>query len=49
MYVTDQIELPIHSVINISKFVPNSFPMEILVSEENLSGLANLYELIEIK
>jgi hypothetical protein len=49
MYVTDQIELPIHSVINISKFVPNSFPMEILVFEENLSGLADLYELIEIK
>ena len=49
MYVTDQFELPIHSVINLTKFVPNTFPMEIRVSEEKLSGIAELYELIEIE
>jgi len=49
MYVTDQIDLPIHSVINLTKLVPNTFPMEIKVSEEKLSGMAELYELIGIE
>lgn len=49
MYVTDRIELPIHSVINLTKLIPNTFPMEIKISGENLSGLADKYELIEIK
>jgi hypothetical protein len=49
MYVTDRIELPIHSVINLTKLVPNTFPMEIKVSEEKLSGMAELYELIGIE
>ncbi|MDT0553498.1 hypothetical protein [Urechidicola vernalis] len=49
MYVTDQIELPIHSVINLSKLVPNTFPLEIRISEENLSGLEEQYEIIKIE
>ncbi|MCH3880938.1 MULTISPECIES: hypothetical protein [Tenacibaculum] len=49
MYVTEQIDLPIHSVINLTKLVPNTFPMEIKVSEEKLSGMAELYELIRIE
>jgi len=49
MYVTDQIELPVHSIINFSKLVPNTFPMEIRVTEEKFSGMAELYELIKIK
>mgnify|MGYP006909075371 FL=1 len=49
MYVTDKIELPIHSVINLNKLVQNTFPMEIRISEEKLSGLAEQYELIKIE
>lgn len=49
MYVTNQIDLPIHAVINLGKLVQNSFPMEIRVSEENLPGMETRYELIEIK
>jgi hypothetical protein len=49
MYVTDQIELPIHSVINLNKLVPNTFPMEIKISKEKLSGIIELYELIRVE
>lgn len=49
MYVTNQIDLPIHSVINLTKLVPNTFPMEIKVSKEILSGMTELYELIGIE
>lgn len=49
MYVTEQFELPVHSVINLTKFVPNIFPMEIKVSEEKLSVMSELYELIKIE
>ncbi|MDT0645437.1 hypothetical protein RM545_01940 [Zunongwangia sp. F260] len=49
MYVTDQLALPIHSVINLTKLVPHTFPMEIKISEEKLPGLADKYELIAIE
>ena len=49
MYVTEEIDLPVHSVINMGEFIPNTFPMEIRVSEEKLTGMADLYELIEIE
>lgn len=49
MYVTNRIELPLHSMINLTKLIPSTFPMEIKISGENLSGLAEKYELIEIK
>ena len=49
MYVTDLIDLPAHSVINLTKQISNAFPMEIKVSENNLPGIIELYELIEIK
>ncbi|CAL2101503.1 conserved hypothetical protein [Tenacibaculum sp. 190130A14a] len=48
MYVSDQIELPIHSVINLTKFMPNTFPMEIRISNGDFSGVTQLYELIKI-
>jgi len=49
MYVTDKIALPVHAVISLTKLVPNTFPMEIRISEEKLSGIAELYELIGIE
>ncbi len=49
MYVTDQIDLPVHAVLYLTKLVPKSFPMEIKVSEANLSGIIELYELIAIE
>ncbi|WP_298884709.1 hypothetical protein [uncultured Polaribacter sp.] len=49
MYVTEQIELPIHSVLNLSKLIPNIFPMEIKIWGEKLSGIIEFYELIEIE
>ncbi|TCP22369.1 hypothetical protein EV195_11218 [Tenacibaculum skagerrakense] len=49
MYVTNRIELPIHSVVNLTKLVSNTFPMEIIISEKNLSGISEKYELIRIE
>jgi hypothetical protein len=49
MYVTDQINLPVHSVFNLTKLFPNTFPMEIRISEEKLSGMAEQYKLIKIE
>ena len=49
MFVTEQINLPLHSVVNLTKLVANTFPMEIKVFEEKLSGMAELYELIKIE
>lgn len=49
MYVTNQIDLPIHSVTNLSKLIPHTFPLEISVSEENLPGLVEHYILTEME
>lgn len=49
MYVTNKINLPIHTVINLTKLVPNTFPMEIKISEEKLSGMTEFYKLIKIE
>ena len=49
MYVTEQIDLPVHSVINLGKFVPKTFPMEIKITEENFDGMAEMYEIVEIE
>lgn len=49
MYVTNEIDLPIHSVINLTKLVQNTFPLEISVSEEKLPGLVEHYILSEVK
>jgi len=49
MYVTNEIDLPIHSVINLTKLVPNTFPLEISVSEEKFPGLAEQYVLIKME
>lgn len=48
MYVTDQIKLPVHSVINITKLVANTFPMEISITEEKLPNQVEKYELIKL-
>jgi hypothetical protein len=49
MYVSDKINLPIHSVLNVPVLVPNTFPMEIKIDSDNLSGLTEKYELIEVE
>lgn len=50
MYVTDKIKLPIHSVINLTKLIPDLFPLEIrLRPEKVLTQMEVVYELIEIK
>ena len=49
MYVTDKLELPVHSVINLTQFVPDTFPMEIKITEEKLTGMSEVYTLIHIK
>jgi hypothetical protein len=49
MYVTNEIELPVHSVINLTKFIPNTFPLEIKVREEKLPGIIEFYQLIKVE
>ncbi len=49
MYVTQEIDAPLHSVINLGKYVPHTFPMEITISEENLPGLTERYEIFDMK
>jgi hypothetical protein len=49
MYVTSEIDLPAHSVLNLNKPIPGFFPLEIKVRSEKLSGFVEDYELIEIK
>ncbi|GER60391.1 hypothetical protein ULMA_24990 [Patiriisocius marinus] len=48
MYVTNQINLPIHSVINLTKLVSNTFPMEISISSEKSPNISEKYTLIEM-
>ncbi len=49
MYVTDKINLPIHTVINLTKFIPNLFPMEIRMRAEKVATKMEIvYELVSI-
>jgi hypothetical protein len=49
MYVTNEINLPIHSVINLNKLFENIFPMSIKIAQGKLSGITEYYELIKIE
>ncbi len=49
MYVTSEIDLPAHSILNLSKLIPGFFPLEIKVRSEKLSGFVEDYELIKIE
>lgn len=49
MYVTDKIKLPVHAVLNIGILIPDLFPLEIRIREENLNGLEEVYEIIGLR
>jgi hypothetical protein len=50
MYVTDKIELPMHSTINLTKFIPDLFPLEIRIrAEKKITQMELVYEIVEIK
>lgn len=49
MYVTNELKLPLHSIINITKYLPDCFPLKIIVSEAGLPGLSEVYELTDLK
>jgi len=50
MYVTNKIRLPIHSVINFTKFIPNLFPMEIRMRPEKVANKMEIfYKLVKIE
>ena len=49
MFVTKSINLPVHSIINISKNFPEFFPLEIKVWQEKLIGTYEFYSASEIK
>jgi hypothetical protein len=48
MYVTDQIKLPVHSVVYLSRLIPDLFPMEVKIMGERFAGITEVYELIEV-
>lgn len=45
-YVTNSIQLPLHTVINVGKHLPNLFPLEIVRSTEEIKGVFSRYELV---
>ncbi|MEE9432154.1 MAG: hypothetical protein V3V16_13980 [Melioribacteraceae bacterium] len=49
MYVTKEIDLPAHSVLNLSKLIPGYFPLEIKIRSEKLPGLVEDYVLTKIE
>ncbi|WGH75601.1 hypothetical protein P8625_00115 [Tenacibaculum tangerinum] len=46
MYVTNEIELPLHSVLNINEYLENTFPVEVKIFEGKLSGIAETIKLV---
>ncbi len=49
MYVTEQMNLPAHSYLNLPKYYQNLFPLEVISWEENLPGILEKYEVMNIK
>ena len=49
MYVTDKIQLPLHSVVLVTKLIPDMFPMEILIREDFIPGMVEVFRLVEIE
>ncbi len=48
MYVTEQIDLPIHSLINIGKLF-SFFPLEVISYESNIKGLKEIHKVVKIE
>ena len=49
MFVTENIKLPVHSVINITKNFNEFFPLEIKISNDRFNGAFEFYTALEIK
>ena len=49
MYVTKEIELSIHALLNFTKKFSGFFPLEVRTWDENLTGNQKVYEIKEIK
>ncbi|REH56166.1 hypothetical protein C7448_101199 [Tenacibaculum gallaicum] len=47
MYVTNEIKLPLHSVLNINKYMENTFPVEVKIFENKLSGVVETIRLVQ--
>lgn len=48
MYVTNKLNLPAHSYLNLPKYYQNLFPLEVISWEENLPGIIEKYEVTDI-
>ncbi|WP_417873739.1 hypothetical protein [Xanthomarina gelatinilytica] len=46
MYVTDEIELPLHSVLNTGEYLENTFPIEVKIFENKLNGIVETIKLV---
>ena len=49
MYVTDKLNLPAHSYLNLPKYYQNLFPLEVISREDNLPGILEKYEVPDMK
>jgi len=49
MYVTKEIGLPVHALLNFTKDFSEFFPLEVRIWEENLKGSQDVFEIKEIK
>ena len=49
MYVTKEIDLPVHALLNFTKNFSDFFPLEVRTWEENLTGNQEVYEIKEIE
>ena len=47
-YITKEINLPFHTVYDLGKYLPNMFPVEIIVKQEKFSFLEKKYNLMSI-
>ena len=49
MYVTEEIDLPVHAILNFGKFVPKSFPLQVRIWSQKLPELIEFYDLIHFE
>lgn len=49
MYVTDKIKLPVHTIVNIGKLISNRFPLEVIITEEQLPHIKEIYQIKVMK
>lgn len=48
-YVTKEMNLPFHTVYDIGKYLPNMFPVEIIIRQEKFNFIEEKYTLINIE